>query len=98
MTAAPYRVIDPDHWAFASTGLNQFASTGLNRGDRFGARSLHGHCEGGASGHETDKVSPGSPSNVHILVKATNPDQGGTGLITCDTPKGGAVFSAESIT
>ncbi|MEO6811674.1 MAG: carboxypeptidase-like regulatory domain-containing protein [Isosphaeraceae bacterium] len=90
MTAAPYQVIDPDHWAFAGTGLNQ--------GDLFGERSLHRRCEGGASGHETDKVSPSSPSNIHILAKGTNPDKGGAELITYETPKGGAVFSAGSIT
>jgi hypothetical protein len=90
MTAAPYRVIDPDHWAFAGTRLQ--------RGDLFGTQSLHRRCEGGASGHETDKVSPSSPSNVHVLAKGTNPDEGGAELIIYETPKGGAVFSVGSIT
>src|SRR5262249_56453370 len=46
MTVAPYEVVDPDHWAFAATGLR--------RGDRFGTRTLHGRCGDAASDHETD--------------------------------------------
>src|SRR5258708_23682007 len=59
MTAAPYRVVDPAHWAFAGTHLRE--------GDRFGERSQHRRCPGGASGHETDKISTSSPRNVHLL-------------------------------
>src|SRR5262249_37289860 len=33
MTAAPYRVVDPDHWVFAGTGLRA--------GELFGEVSLH---------------------------------------------------------
>ena len=54
MTGAPYRVLDAAHWAFAGTGLED--------GDLFGRDSLHMRCPGGASGHETDKVSPSSPA------------------------------------
>ena len=56
MTAAPYRVADASHWAFAGTGLAE--------GDVFGEASLHERCPGGASGHETDKRTPRSPANV----------------------------------
>ena len=56
MTGAPYRVVDADHWAFAGTGLKT--------GDMFGEKCLHLRCPGGASGHETDKISPSSPKNV----------------------------------
>ena len=49
MTGAPYRVLDASHWAFAGTGLAN--------GDLFGRASLHMRCPGGASAHETDKVS-----------------------------------------
>jgi N,N-dimethylformamidase len=89
MTGAPYRVVDAAHWAFAGTGLAD--------GDLFGQRSLHRRCPGGASGHETDKISPSSPGNVCLLAKGTNPDNGGADLVHFDTPSGGAVFSAGSI-
>jgi hypothetical protein len=89
MTGAPYRVADAAHWAFAGTGLRD--------GDLFGQRCLHMRCPGGASGHETDKVSPSSPVNVRLLAKGTNPDNGGAEMVHFDTPGGGAVFSAGSI-
>jgi hypothetical protein len=89
MTGAPYRVIDASHWAFAGTGLKE--------GDLFGEKSLHMRCPGGASGHETDKISPSSPKNVHLLARGLNPDDGGAEMVIFDTPRGGAVFSAGSI-
>lgn len=90
MTAAPYRVIDAAHWVFAGTDMND--------GDLFGAKSLHMRCEGGASGHETDKVSPSSPPGVTRLAKGTNANSGGADLVHFETSSGGAVFSAGSIT
>jgi N,N-dimethylformamidase len=90
MTAAPYRVLDAEHWAFEGTGLED--------GDLFGRRSLHRRCEGGASGHETDKISASSPPGIQALAKGTNPDEGGADLIYFETRSGGAVFSAGSIT
>jgi N,N-dimethylformamidase len=89
MTGAPYRVVDDSHWAFAGTSLKN--------GDLFGTRSLHMRCPGGASGHETDKISPSSPKNTHLLAKGTNPDDGGAEMTLFDTVTGGAVFSAGSI-
>lgn len=89
MTGAPYRVCDADHWVFAGTGLTN--------GDRFGEKSLHRRCPGGASGHETDKRSPASPPGVHLLARGTNPDDGGAEMVVFDTPSGGAVFSVGSI-
>jgi hypothetical protein len=89
MTVAPYEVLDPDHWAFAGTGLRG--------GDRFGLKTLHQRYGDGASGHETDKVSPSSPANVRLLARGLNPDEGGAHLVYFETP-GGAVFSAGSIT
>lgn len=89
MTGAPYRTLMADHWAFAGTGLKD--------GDHFGAKSLHMRCPGGASGHETDKVSASSPKNVQILAKGTNPDDGGADMVLFDTPSGGRVFSVGSI-
>jgi N,N-dimethylformamidase len=89
MTGAPYRVLDADHWAFTGTGLRT--------GDLFGEKCLHQRCPGGASGHETDKVSASSPRNVRRLAKGTNPDDGGAEMVAFDTPDGGAVFSVGSI-
>lgn len=90
MTAAPYRVIDSKHWAFRGTGLRQ--------GDLFGHASLHERCSGGASGHETDKMSASSPQGTVLLAKGENPDDGGAEMVTYETPSGGAVFSTGSIT
>jgi hypothetical protein len=59
---------------------------------------LHAHYGDGASGHETDKVSPSSPKNVELLAKGLNPDDGGAHMVYFDTPGGGAVFSVGSIT
>ncbi len=90
MTGAPFQVVDDTHWIFAGTGLK--------RGDLFGQRFLHMRCPGGASGHETDKISPSSPPNVRLLAKGTNCGNGGGEMIIYDTPSRGTVFSAGSIT
>lgn len=89
MTAAPYEVRDASHWAFAGTGLKN--------GDLFGQASLHERIHGGASGHETDKLSPHSPPGAAILAKGTNPENGGAEMVCFETAGGGAVFSAGSI-
>ena len=90
MTAAPYRVNHADHWAFAGTGLQD--------GDTFGEASLHERVPGGASGHETDKISASSPNNIERLATGLNPDEGGAQMATYETESGGGVFSAGSIT
>ena len=90
MTAAPYRVLNASHWAFAGTGLSN--------GDLFGEKSLHERVPGGASGHETDKRSPHSPPGTELLAKGINRDEGGAELVCYETPSGGAVFSVGSIT
>ncbi len=90
MTVAPYEVVNADHWVFAGTGL-------LN-GDHFGLTTLHERYGDGASGHETDKISPHSPANVELLARGLNPDEGGAHMVYFETPGGGAVFSVGSIT
>ncbi len=91
MTGAPYQVVDASHWAFEGTGLNN--------GDSFGEKCLHMRCPGGASGHETDKISSqSSPPNVRLLAKGLNPDVGGAHMVHFETAGGGAVFSVGSIT
>ncbi len=89
MTGAPYRVQDGSHWVFENTGLHS--------GDIFGEKSLHRRCPGGASGHETDKISPCSPDGILLLAKGMNPDDGGAEMVIFDTPSGGKVFSVGSI-
>jgi hypothetical protein len=89
MTAAPYRVIAAGHWSLVGTGLKP--------GDLFGHASQHERIPGGASGHETDKISPSSPAGIEQIAKGMNPDNGGADLVTFSTPSGGAVFSAGSI-
>ena len=90
MTAAPYEVKKADHLVFAGTDLAQR--------DRFGEASLHERIPGGASGHETDKMSPHSPPNTVLLAKGTNPDDGGAEMVIYETASGGATFSVGSIT
>lgn len=91
MTAAPYRVRSASHWVFDGTGLRD--------GDVFGTKSLHERVHGGASGHETDKMSRYSPPGTVLLAKGTNPDNGGSEMVTYEVDdSGGAVFSVGSIT
>jgi N,N-dimethylformamidase len=89
MTAAPYEVLEPDHWIFEGTWLKA--------GDKFGFKTLHERYGGGASGHETDKISPCSPKGLKPLARGLNPDDGGAHIVCFDTSSGGAVFSAGSI-
>ena len=90
MTAAPYRVIDSDHWVFANTGLRN--------GDLFGVHGLQERCHGGASGHETDKMSASSPPQTVLLAKGTNPEEGGAEMVCYELANGGKTFSVGSIT
>ena len=80
MTGAPFRVLNAKHWAFDGTGLRD--------GDLFGQASLHRRCPGGASGHETDKISPSSPAGVVCLAKGMNIDDGGAELSYYETASG----------
>jgi N,N-dimethylformamidase len=89
MTGAPYRVLDESHWVFEGTGLRN--------GDCFGAKTLHERVPGGASGHETDEISPSSPSGLRHLAKGINQNEGGADLVYYET-RGGTVFSVGSIT
>jgi hypothetical protein len=89
MTAAPYKVVDAAHWIFDGTGLRN--------GDVFGVQCQHQRVPGGASGHETDKMSASSPANTRLLARGLNPDCGGAELVLHEPPGGGAVFSVGSI-
>jgi N,N-dimethylformamidase len=89
MTAAPYRVLDESHWLFKDTGLHN--------GDLFGEKCLHERVPGGASGHETDKITASSPAGIQHVAKGINSDNGGADIIYFDKGEG-AVFSVGSIT
>jgi len=88
-TAAPYRVTNAEHWAFAGTGLGE--------GDLFGLQSLHERCPGGASAHELDKVGSDSPENIVRLAKGQNPEDSGADLTIYESPSGGRVFAVGSL-
>lgn len=89
MTAAPYEVVDASHWVFEGTGLSN--------GDTFGHESQHQRIPGGASGHETDKISPSSPANTKLLARGLNPDEGGAHMVVHEPGDAATVFSAGSI-
>lgn len=88
-TAAPYAVVEPDHWAFAGTGLQAGGEVGQN--------SLCERCPG-ASGWETDKRRGSSPPGTVVLARGANADAGGAEMLYREMPAGGAVFSVGSIT
>ncbi|MBI1323550.1 carboxypeptidase regulatory-like domain-containing protein [bacterium] len=90
MTSAPFEVIEAGHWALEGTGLKT--------GESFGSESLHRRCPGGASGHETDKRTASTPPGTVVIARGLNPGDGGAQIVTFETPSGGAVFSAGSIT
>ena len=86
-TYAGYKVINADHWIFDNTNIEN--------GDTIGVDGLN---YGGASGWETDKTGGDSPSNIILLAKGTNPDNGGAEMTYYDHTGGGGVFSVGSIT
>jgi hypothetical protein len=97
-TYAPYEVLEPSHWIFKHTGMMQ--------SQLFGQQSLT--CtpsQSGASGHETDRVTVLSPTNIVILAHGTNPTsidstdfgKGGADMTYYKKPGAGAVFSVGSI-
>ncbi|CAN5678374.1 hypothetical protein BH09CHL1_BH09CHL1_01860 [soil metagenome] len=90
MTSAPFKVIDSDHWVYAGTDLKP--------GDLFGIESLHERVHGGASGHETDKISAFAPKGTVHLAKGINIEEGGADMIVYELENGGKVFSVGSIT
>lgn len=90
MTAAPYETLNPDHWIFEGTDLKA--------GDLFGEETLQERVSGGASGHETDKLSRFAPVGTEVVAKGTNPNNGGGEITYFETASGGEVFSVGSIT
>ncbi len=109
-TCAPYRVLQPHHWAFENIsqirGTDTFGEKSLNRNipksdnrydpGRPGDKiGLRGM---GASGWETDKLCKNAPKNVQILAKGTNERGGADMVIREPQDSRGGMFSASSIT
>ncbi|WP_432970523.1 N,N-dimethylformamidase beta subunit family domain-containing protein [Dactylosporangium sp. CA-233914] len=89
LTGAPFEVIDADHWAFTGSGVTN--------GDLFGFASQNVRIAGGASGHETDKLSVHAPPGTQVLARGRNADGGGAEITYFETARGGAVFSVGSV-
>jgi hypothetical protein len=105
-TAAPFRMICADHWVFSGTGLGASDLFGENSENRPsfdvpGHRhlrdtiDLEGQPQNGASGFFTSKVGPGS-GEFTLLAIGTNP-RGPAQMVYRDTPSGGWIFNASSI-
>lgn len=74
-TWAPYEVCQSNHWAFKGTNLNP--------GDLFGTKGMNVSPDEvpGASGWETDKISPYSFSDATLLARGTNPEGIGLNMV-----------------
>jgi hypothetical protein len=105
-TAAPFRVLRSDHWVFAGTELQcgeLFGELSANRpsfdiaGHQHlrGTIDLEGQPQNGASGFFTSKIGPGSGAFL-VLAVGTNP-RGPARMVYRDTPSGGWIFNASSI-
>lgn len=82
-TCAPYRVLTPDHWIFAGSGLTEGASFGLKSlnghgrpdPERYdpGQPGLQGGLRGeGASGWEMDQLTETAPSDFCVVARGMN--------------------------
>lgn len=108
-TCAPYRVIEPDHWAFENSSVKKNQSFGevslnqntpkeylrYNPGRPGDSNGLLGI---GASGWETDKLSKTAPTDIAIIAKGMNKNGGADMVIREPSLYGGGMFSASSIT
>lgn len=88
VTFAPYEVTSAEHKVFRNTGV-------VN-GQLIGATGY----SGGASGWECDRISypGGTPPNIVMLAKGTNPNGFGAEMTYYETGHGGFVFAASSLT
>jgi hypothetical protein len=104
-TAAPYRVLEPNHWIFAGAGLETgdlFGENCLNHPstDAVGHEHLRhridltGQPRKGASGYFTGKTGSGSGAFTTLAI-GTNP-LGPAHMVYRDLPGGGWVFNPSS--
>jgi hypothetical protein len=108
-TCAPFRVLQPKHWAFAGVDLSAngcFGKRSLNQDTPITTEQmdpsrpgesigLAGH---GASGWETDKRSDTAPRDITTIAKGMNRFGGADMVIREPAQTRGGMFSASSIT
>lgn len=87
-THAPYKVLVADHHLFDGADISQ--------GSEFGSDGYPTNTGVGASGWETDKISPHTPSNALVLAKGQN-EVGGADIVYYETGHGGTMFSVGSL-
>jgi len=108
-SCAPFRILRPEHWAFANAPLAAdlvFGKRSLNQNTRdqkvhFDAArlGLREFLDGeGASGWETDKRSRTAPKDAIVIAKGQNPFGGADMVIREPGDTRGGLFSASSIT
>lgn len=107
-SCAPYRILQPAHWAFTGIPIAQsqlFGGLSLNQnmprriGTSEPARSHEVHpLDGcGASGWETDKLSQTAPQDLVVLARGTNRFGGADMVIRDPSGTRGGMFSASSL-
>ncbi len=108
-TCAPYKILEPDHWAFSGIPINNkypiFGTASLNqntskRHSRYdpGRPGVENGLVGmGASGWETDKLSKTAGNDFLTIAKGLNKNGGADMVIREPEGNRGGVFSASSI-
>ncbi len=107
-TCAPYKIIDPDHWAFKNISVSKsrlFGGLSLiqniaKRTSRLdpGRTSAAGGLDGcGASGWETDKLSRTAPRDIVVIAKGRNPYGGADMVVREPSGERGGLFSVSSL-
>ncbi len=108
-SAAPYKVVAPDHWVFTGAplnpnnpyfgglSLNQYTLSTFSRYDSGRCGDINGLVGMGASGWETDKITKTAPKDIKLVAKGCN-KRGGADMVIRE-PQGqrGGMFSASSI-
>jgi hypothetical protein len=107
-TCAPYKIIDPEHWAFKNIpisksrlfgGLSLIQNTAkhTSRLDP-GRPGAEGGLDGcGASGWETDVLSRTAPKDMVTIAKGCNPYGGADMVVREANGERGGLFSASSL-
>lgn len=108
-SAAPYKIISPDHWVFndaavnpknpffGGLSLNQYTLPGFSRYDPGRCGDKNGLVGMGASGWETDKLTKTAPENIKLIAKGCNKHGGADMVVREPEESRGGMFSASSI-